>query len=449
LGGRSAAYNRHAAAKDTMNITITNLAVRDIRTPTSRTLAGSDAMHTDPDYSAAYVVLETDAAPLAGHGITFTIGRGNEVCVAAVRALAPIVVGRSLDALTSDMAGFWRALTGESQLRWLGPEKGVIHLATAAIVNAVWDLWAKSEGKPVWKLVAGMTPEQMVACVDFRYVTDALTRDEALTILRRSEPARPRREAEMRRDGYPAYITSAGWMGYPDDKVRALCREALAAGWTRFKIKVGRDAAENAHRCALVRSEIGDRCVLMVDANQAWDVGEAIEHVRALAPYRPLWIEEPTSPDDVLGHAAIRAAVTPIGVATGEHASNRVIFKQLMQAQAIDFCQFDNCRLGGLNETLAVLLLAAKFGVPVCPHAGGLGLCEYAQHVSLIDYICVSGNLENRAIEFADHLHEHFVDPVIVRNARYMPPDAPGFSIEMLPESLAAFEYPDGSAWQG
>jgi L-fuconate dehydratase len=432
-----------------MGITITGLTVRDIRTPTSRTLAGSDAMHTDPDYSAAYVVLQTDAA-IAGHGITFTIGRGNEVVVAAVRALTPIVVGRSLDDLTSDMAAFWRALTGESQLRWLGPEKGVIHLATAAIVNAVWDLWAKSAGKPVWKLVADMTPEQFVACVDFRYLSDALTRDEALDILRGTYAIRGGREAEMLRDGYPAYITSAGWMGYADDKVRALVRESLAAGWTRFKIKVGRDAAENAHRCALVREEIGEHGVLMVDANQAWDVNEAIRHMHALAPYRPLWIEEPTSPDDVLGHATVRAAIRHmgIGVATGEHASNRVIFKQLMQAQAIDFCQFDNCRLGGLNEALAVLLLAAKFGVPVCPHAGGLGLCEYAQHVSLIDYLCVSGSLENRAIEFADHLHEHFVDPVVIRNARYMPPSAPGFSIEMKPDSLAEFDYPDGAAWR-
>ena len=432
-----------------MGITITDVTVRDIRTPTSRTLAGSDAMHTDPDYSAAYVVLETDAA-IAGHGITFTIGRGNEVVVAAVRALAPIVAGRSLADLTSDMAGMWRALTGESRLRWLGPEKGVIHLATAAIVNAVWDLWAKSEGKPVWKLVADMTPEEIVACVDFRYLTDALTPDDALDILRAKYVIRGGREAEMHRDGYPAYITSVGWMGYPDEKVRMQCREALAAGWRRFKIKVGRDAAENAHRCALVREEIGDDCVLMVDANQAWDVNEAIRHVHALAPYRPFWIEEPTSPDDVLGHATIRAAVRHmgIGVATGEHASNRVVFKQLMQAEAIDFCQFDNCRLGGLNEALAVLLLAAKYGVPVCPHAGGLGLCEYAQHVSLIDYICVSGSLENRATEFADHLHEHFVDPVVIRNARYMPPEAPGFSIEMKAESLAEFEFPGGAAWR-
>jgi L-fuconate dehydratase len=428
--------------------TITALHPRDIRTPTSRTLAGSDAVHTDPDYSAAYVVLTTDHRDgLQGHGLTFTIGRGTEVCVAAIRALAPLVVGQTFESIIADMAGFWRRLTGESQLRWIGPEKGVIHLATAAIVNAVWDLWAKVENKPVWKLVADMTPEQFVTCIDFRYLSDALTRDDALAILHRHAATRAEREAEMRRDGYPAYITSAGWMGYPDDKVRTLCREALAAGWTRFKIKVGRDADENLRRCALVREEIGPNAWLMLDANQAWDVGEAIEYMRPLARFRPLWIEEPTSPDDILGHAAIRRAIQPIGVATGEHCPNRVMFKQLLQAHAIDFCQFDNCRLGGLSEALAVLLLAAKFGVPVCPHAGGLGLCEYGQHVSLIDYICVNGSLENRAIEFADHLHEHFVAPVVVRNGHYRVPTAPGFSIEMYSASLAEFEFPDGAAW--
>jgi L-fuconate dehydratase len=431
-----------------MPITITAVEARDIRTPTSRTLAGSDAVHTDPDYSATYVVLHTDASNgLEGHGITFTLGRGNEVCVAAVNAFAPFVVGRTLESIAADMSAFSRALTNESQLRWLGPEKGVIHLAAAAILNAAWDLWAKGEGKPVWKLVADMTPEQIVACIDLRYLSDALTRDEALAILRAREPTRGEREQHVRSEGYPAYITSAGWMGYPDERVRLLCREALAAGWTRFKVKVGRAAGENVHRCALVREEIGEDCTLMVDANQAWDVGEAIEHVRRLAPFRPLWIEEPTSPDDILGHAAIRRAVPPIGVATGEHGANRVVFKQLLQAGAIDFCQLDNCRLAGLNEVLAVLLLAAKFGVPVCPHAGGIGLCEYAQHVSLIDYVCVSGSLENRAIEFADHLHEHFLDPVVVRNGRYMPPTAPGFSIEMRPASLDEFAFPGGRAW--
>jgi L-fuconate dehydratase len=428
--------------------TIIQVRALDIRTPTSRSLAGSDAMHVDPDYSAAYVVLGTDHPDgLEGHGMTFTIGRGNEVCVKAVEALMPLIVGQTLEAITADFAGFWRRLTGDTQLRWIGPEKGAIHLATAAIVNAVWDLHAKVEGKPVWRLVADMTPEQIVACVDFRYLSDALTPDEALQILRRAAGTRAARIAEMQRDGYPAYITSAGWMGYDDDRVRALCRAALRAGWTRFKIKVGRDGGENVRRCALVREEIGADAWLMLDANQAWDVPEAIAHMRPLAQFRPLWIEEPTSPDDILGHATIRRAIRPIGVATGEHGANRVMFKQLLQAGAIDFCQFDNCRLGGLNEALAVLLLAAKFGVPVCPHAGGLGLCEYVQHVSLIDYLCVSGSHENRAVEFADHLHEHFLHPVVVRHGRYLPPSAPGFSIEMHPASLAEFAFPDGAAW--
>jgi L-fuconate dehydratase len=428
---------------------IAELTARDIRMPTSRTRAGSDAMHTDPDYSAAYVILNTDERDgVVGHGMTFTIGRGNEVCVAAIEALKPLVMGLTLEDIIADMAGFWRRLACDSQLRWIGPEKGAIHLATAAIVNAVWDLYAKVERKPVWKLVADMTPEQFVACIDFTYLSDALTREEAVEILRRNFRTRAAREAEMRTQGYPAYITSAGWMGYPDEQVRALCRESLAAGWTRFKIKVGRDADENVRRSALVRDEIGPDAWLMMDANQAWEVGEAIEHMRRLARFNPLWIEEPTSPDDILGHAAIRRAIQPIGVATGEHCANRVVFKQLLQAGAIDFCQFDNCRLGGLSEALAVALLAAKFGVPVCPHAGGLGLCEYGQHVSLIDYICVSGSCEGRAIEFADHLHEHFIDPVVVRRGRYLPPTAAGFSIEMRPESLDEYEFPHGAAWR-
>jgi L-fuconate dehydratase len=429
--------------------TLVRLSARDIRMPTSESKAGSDAMHVDPDYSAAYVILQTDAGDgLSGHGMTFTIGRGNEICVAAINALQPLVVGLSLESIIGDMAGFWRRLSGESQLRWIGPEKGVIHLATAAIVNAIWDLWAKVEGKPVWQLVADLTPEQFVECIDFRYLTDALTRDEALQILRDKLPTRAAREAEMRKDGYPAYITSAAWMGYPDDLVRKLCRAARAAGWTRFKIKVGRDSDENVRRAALVREEIGRDALMMMDANQAWDVGEAIALMRPLAEFHPLWIEEPTSPDDILGHAAIRRAIHPIGVATGEHGANRVIFKQLMQAGAIDFCQFDNCRLGGLSEALAVLLLAAKFNLPVCPHAGGLGLCEYAQHVSLIDYICVSGSLERRMTEFADHLHEHFLHPVSSRGGRYIVPTAPGFSIEMKPHSLDDYEFPQGPRWR-
>jgi L-fuconate dehydratase len=431
-----------------MPITITDLTVRDIRFPTSRSLDGSDAMNPDPDYSATYVVLRTDSpASLEGHGLTFTIGRGNEVCVAAVRALAPLVVGRTLESCTADMAGFWRWITGDSQLRWLGPEKGVIHLATAAIVNAVWDLYAKAAGKPLWKLLADMTPEQLVACIDFRYITDALTPDEALEILRRHAPTRAAREAELLRRGYPAYTTSAGWLGYDDAKIRRLCQEGIAAGWTHFKLKVGADVEEDVRRATIMREAIGPERTLMFDANQRWDVGEAIANMRRLAPFKPLWIEEPTSPDDVLGHAAIARAIAPIGVATGEHCQNRVIFKQLLQAGAIAFCQIDSCRLGGVNEILAVLLMAAKFGVPVCPHAGGVGLCEYVQHLSMFDYIAVSASLEQRIVEFVDHLHEHFLDPVVVKDGRYLPPTQPGYSITMRPESLDAYEFPHGRAW--
>jgi L-fuconate dehydratase len=428
--------------------TIRKLTVHDVRAPTSRWLDGSDAMHRAPDYSAAYVVLATDAG-VAGHGLTFTIGRGTEVVCAAVRALAHHVVGRSLAEITADFAAFHRGLTNDEQLRWLGPEKGVIHLATAAIVNALWDLWAKAEGKPVWKLVVDLTPEQCVACIDFRYLTDALTPDEALALLREQVPGKGAREAEMRRDGYPAYITSAGWLGYPEDKVRRLCRAALADGWTRFKVKVGVDVASDVRRCQVMREEIGPDCELMADANQVWDVPQAIEWMRHLEPFGLRWIEEPTSPDDVRGHAAIRRYVAPVGVATGEHCANKVLFKQFLQTSAIDFCQVDACRLGGLNEVLAVLLLAARFGVPVCPHAGGLGLCEYVQHISLIDYIAVSGGLAGRSVEFADHLHEHFVHPVAVRRGRYVVPEAPGYSVEMKAESLAALAYPDGAEWRG
>ena len=428
---------------------ITDVVARDIRFPTSKTLAGSDAMHTDPDYSAAYVVLKTDSPHgLEGHGLTFTLGRGNEVCVAAIQALKPLVVGRELESLTNDMRKFWRRITSDGQLRWVGPEKGVIHLATAAVVNGLWDLYAKLEGKPVWKLLVDMTPEQVVSCIDFRYITDALTQDEALAILRKNAPTRGSREAEIRRHGYPAYITSAGWLGYSEEKVRRLCREALAKGWSHFKVKVGAAIEDDVRRVSAVREEIGSEAKLMLDANQAWDVNEAIATMKHLAKFNPWWIEEPTSPDDVLGHATISRAITPIGVATGEHCQNRVLFKQFFQARAIQFCQIDSCRLGGVNEVLAVLLMAAKFGIPVCPHAGGVGLCEYVQHLSIFDYICVSATLENRELEFADHLHEHFVDPVIVKNGQYIAPTAPGYSATMRPESLDEYEFPHGSAWK-
>src|SRR4051812_36757165 len=415
---------------------IVELVARDIRFPTSRALDGSDAMNPAPDYSAAYVVLRTDADDgVEGCGLAFTIGRGTEIVVAAVRALAPLVVGRSLDGIAGDMRGFWRSLAGESQLRWLGPEKGVLHLATAAVVNAVWDLLAKRAGKPLWKLLADLEPEELVACLDLRYVEDALPADEAVELLRAGRASRAEREAELARDGIPAYTTSAGWLGYGDEKVVSLARAAVADGFTALKMKVGGTPADDLRRARLLRGALGGDRLLMMDANQVWGIDEAIAAMEPLRELDPWWIEEPTSPDDVLGHARVRRAVAPVRVATGEHVQNRVVFKQLLQAEAIDVCQIDACRIGGVNEAIAVLLLAAKYGVPVCPHAGGVGLCEYVQHLAFFDYVAVSSSLEDRVVEWVDHLHEHFRDPAMVRDGRYLAPTAPGYSIEMLPSS--------------
>jgi L-fuconate dehydratase len=429
--------------------TIIAMDVADIRFPTSRSLDGSDAMNPDPDYSAAYVVIRTDDADgLEGHGLTFTIGRGTEVVVAGVRALEPLVLHRSTEELFADMGGFWRSLVGDSQLRWIGPEKGVIHLATAAVVNAVWDLFAKRAGKPLWRLLVEMSPAQIVDLVDFRYMSDALRPEEAVAMLERLEPTRGARIDELVRDGYPAYTTSVGWLGYDDAKIRRLCREALADGWSMFKLKVGADVEDDIRRMRIVREEIGPDRRLAVDANQRWDVDQAIDWMARLAPFDPYWIEEPTSPDDILGHAAIARRVAPILVATGEHVHNRIMFKQLLQAQAIGICQIDACRLGGVNEVIAVLLLAARFGVPVCPHAGGVGLCELVQHLSAFDYVAVSGSLDGRVIEYVDHLHQHFLDPVVIREGRYELPRLPGYSAQMRPESLARYVFPDGAEWR-
>jgi L-fuconate dehydratase len=427
---------------------ITSTEVLDVRFPTSRQLDGSDAMNPDPDYSAAYVVLHTDAGDgLEGHGFTFTIGRGNEVVCAAVDALRPLFADWSIEDACADMGAFWRALTGDSQLRWIGPEKGVIHLATAAVVNAMWDLFAKREGKPLWRLLAGMSPEQLVALVDWRYLTDALTPEEAVDLLREKEPSRSEREEFLRRHGLPSYTTSAGWLGYDDDKLRRLCQEAVDLGWSHVKLKVGADIDDDVRRCGIAREILGPDRKLMIDANQAWDVGTAIENMGRLAEFAPWWIEEPTSPDDILGHAAIARAISPIRVATGEHVHNRTMFKQLLQSEALGFCQIDACRLGGVNEVVAVLLLAAKFGVPVCPHAGGVGLCELVQHLSAFDFVAVSGSLDDVVVEYVDHLHEHFVDPVRMRGGRYVLPELPGYSAEIRRESLAEHSFPDGSAW--
>ncbi len=429
------------------SIQITSWQVIDIRFPTSDELDGSDAMHADPDYSAAYVILCTNRDGLEGHGLTFTVGRGNELCVQAANWLCGKLSGVTLDQITADFAGLWHTLACDSQVRWVGPEKGVIHLALAAVVNAIWDLYAKVEGRPLWKLLTDMTPEQLVSCIDFSYITDVLTPAEAIAILQANESTKHKREAELQRVGFPAYTTSAGWLGYPDEKIRRLCREGIAAGWDHFKIKVGADIADDRRRCALIREIIGPDRKLMVDANQRWDVPTAIANIRQLAEFDLWWVEEPTSPDDVVGHATIAKAVAPIGIATGEQCHNRVIFKQLMQLGAIRFCQIDSCRLGGVNEVLAVMLLAKKFGTPVCPHAGGVGLCEYINHLIMVDYTRIGASFENCVAEYVDHLHEHFENPCVVRDARYLPPTAPGYSITMKPASLAKYSFPAGPVW--
>mgnify|MGYP000190882186 FL=1 len=419
---------------------ITGLTTHDLRFPTSNALDGSDAMNPDPDYSAAYIVLETDGDH-QGHGLTFTIGRGTEICVAAINAMRHLLIGLDLDWVREDMGRFWRHITGDSQLRWIGPDKGAIHLATGAVVNAMWDLLAKEAGKPVWLLVGEMSPEEIVKLIDFRYMTDVLTKDEALEILRAAEPGKAERIATLLVEGYPCYTTSAGWLGYSDDKLRRLCREAKAAGFTHTKFKVGRDLADDIRRLTIAREELGEDMNIMIDANQVWEVDQAIEWVNALAFARPLFIEEPTSPDDVMGHRKIREGVAPIKVATGEMCQNRILFKQFIASGAIDFVQIDSCRLGGLNEVLAVQLMAAKFDLPVWPHAGGVGLCEYVQHLSMIDYVAITGEKDSKRIEFVDHLHEHFVDPCVVENGTYTAPNAPGFSIQIKPKTLIDFRF--------
>ncbi|WP_084655420.1 L-fuconate dehydratase [Nocardia altamirensis] len=428
---------------------LTALDTFDVRFPTSRELDGSDAMNPDPDYSAAYVILRTDAETGEdGHGFAFTIGRGNDVQRVAIESLAHLVVGRSVAEVVGDLGGFARALAGDSQLRWLGPEKGVQHMAVGAVINAAWDLAAKLAGKPVWQLVAEMSPEQIVQLIDFRYLTDALTPDEALAILRRAEPGRRERTDRLLEAGYPAYTTSPGWLGYSDDKLARLARQAVADGFGTIKIKVGRDVDEDVRRIKVAREAIGPDIGLAVDANQRWDVGPAVDWISRLASANPAWVEEPTSPDDILGHAEIRRRVAPVRISTGEHGQNRILFKQLLQAGAVDILQIDAARVAGVNENLAILLLAAKFGVPVVPHAGGVGLCELVQHLAMIDYIAISGSIEGRAIEFVDHLHEHFRYPVRVRGGRYLAPREPGFSAEMLPASLQDHTYPTGAAWR-
>ncbi|WP_116100908.1 L-fuconate dehydratase [Amycolatopsis thermalba] len=421
---------------------IVALHTHDVRFPTSQTLDGSDAMNPDPDYSAAYLRLVTDAGDgLEGHGFVFTIGRGNDVQVAALRALEPHLLGRDVDATLAGLGGLWRELVHDSQLRWLGPEKGIMHMAIGAAVNALWDLRAKREGKPLWQLLSSLSPEEIVDLVDFRYLTDALTREEALDILRAAQPGRAEREARLLSEGYPAYTTTPGWLGYDDDKLARLCREAVADGFGQIKLKVGADLDDDVRRLRIAREVCGPDVRIAVDANQRWDVADAIAWVERLRPFDLAWIEEPTSPDDILGHAAIAEGVPPIPVATGEHGANRVLFKQLLQAKALSVLQLDATRVAGVNENIAILLLAAKFGVRVCPHAGGVGLCEAVQHLAMFDYVAVSGTMQDRMIEFVDHLHEHFVTPVDVHSGRYFAPKAPGAGTEMHAASLQEYAH--------
>ena len=415
--------------------------VYDLRFPTSQQLDGSDAMNPDPDYSAAYVEFKTDSPEFVGCGMTFTIGRGNEVCVAAIRSLAELLVGQDVARLMQQPVEMSRKLTGDSQLRWVGPEKGVIHLAAAAVINAVWDLWARIQQKPVWRLVYDMSPEQFVSCVDFRYLTDALTAGQAQELLIGALTGREDRLEKLLHQGYPSYTTSAGWLGYSDKQLKQKCADLKARGWNHFKIKVGRDLADDRRRCSLLRSEMGDDAKMMIDANQVWDVPEAIQWIQQLAEFDPWFVEEPTFPDDILGHAAISKAVSPIRVATGEMCHNRIMFKQFLQADAMQVCQLDTCRLGGINEVLAVLLLAAKFQTPVCPHAGGVGLCEYVQHISMIDYLCVSGTTEDRVAEYSDHLHEHVLHPVVMEHGHYQAPTHPGYSVQFTEAAIAEYKF--------
>ena len=434
-------------------VCITSTRVRDIRFPTSKELSGSDAMHPDPDYSCAYVELETDHPQLNGYGLTFTLGRGNELCVAAAEYFCSQLKGVELGDIVNDFGRFWHRLVNDGQYRWLGPEKGVVHLAAAAVVNAVWDLWARVEGKPLWRLLADLAPEQLVRCVDFTYISDAITPERAIKLLQHSRSGFEARLDRLQNDGLPAYTTSPGWLGYSDDKLRTLCKQALNEGWQAVKLKVGASLEDDIRRCAIAREVLGSQYRIMVDANQKWDVGQAIEWMTKLEPFGLWWIEEPTSPDDIIGHKAIRDALAPakIKVATGEQCQNRIMFKQLFQHNAIDICQIDSCRLGGVNENLAVLLMAALFKIPVCPHAGGVGLCEYVQHLSAIDYLCIGSSdtlASQRMVEYVEHLHEHFTDPVIIKNGHYQLPAKPGYSARIKPISIARYCYPEGGYWQ-
>ena len=425
---------------------ITSVRTQDVRFPTSLELDGSDAVNVDPDYSSAYVVVSTDSGEI-GHAFVFTCGRGNEIVTAAIRSFGQLLVGRDIDELIGDLGEASRRLVHDSQMRWLGPEKGVSHMACGALINALWDLRAKREKKPLWLLLSEMPAEEVVSVVDFTHIQNALTPRDALDLLNRGANGKEARIAQLQLDGFPAYTTTPGWLGYSDEKLVRLSRQAVAEGFGMIKLKVGGNLADDKRRMRLAREAVGSQVKISIDANQRWEAQEAIDWVNELAEFDPWWIEEPTSTDDILGHAQIRRGVTPVKIATGEAVANRIVFKQLLQAEAIDVMQIDSTRVAGVNENVANLLLAAKFDIPVCPHAGGVGLCELVQHFSFFDFAAVSGTMDNRMIEFVDHLHEHFTEPVRVENGRYQAPRLPGTSAEMHSASRDRWEFPAGAGW--
>lgn len=429
---------------------ITDIDVKDIRFPTAQRSYGSDVMHSDPNYSSAYVIISTNTG-YKGYGMTFTLGRGTEIVVCAIKSLIPLIINVNVQDIFQNFSTYWRELTSESQLRWMGPEKGVIHLATAALVNALWDLWARIENKPVWKLLIDMKPEELVSTIDFRYLTDIITAEEAIQILYQNQDGKEKREEIMKIEGYPAYTTQVGWIGYSAEKVVQLCKKYVELGFTGFKIKVGGNLSEDKVRCRMVRDIIGPNNYLMIDSNQAWNVTDAINWVTELSEFKLHWIEEPTSPDDILGHVTISRALNPIGikVASGEMCSNRVLFKQFLQSGAIQICQIDSCRLGSINEILSVYLMAKKLNVPVCPHAGGVGLCEMVQHLQMFDYISLGSDIQpGQFIEYVDEEHEHFTTKILVRNGKYIAPMDPGYGVRFKQDVFSKFEFPHGTVWK-
>jgi L-fuconate dehydratase len=432
-----------------MGAKITALNVFDVRFPTSTMLDGSDAMNADPDYSAGYLRIDTDQAGLSGHSLVFTIGRGNDVQIAAIKMLVERFAGMDIDEAFKNIGQITRQLSSDSQIRWLGPDTGVFHMGIGAVLNALWDLFAKARNVPLWKLLADMSPEEIVAAIDFRYISDAITPAEALAILKKSEGAKAENEKILRATGLPAYTTTPGWLGYSDEKMLDLTKQAMADGFTLIKYKCGKSKEDDRRRLTKVRELVGPDFSIAIDANQVWDVDTAIDWVNSLAEFKLRWIEEPTHPEDVLGHARIAREVAPTPVATGEMASNRMIFKQLLQSNAISVMQIDATRVAGVNENLANILMAAKFGIPVCPHAGGVGLCEMVQHMAMFDAVAVTGHHSKRIVEYVDHLHNHFVVPTNVVNGYYIAPTEPGAGAEMFQASIDEFLFPTGTYWKG